>query len=145
MSSKEINERLGVKSNGGGMWSIYTGNNVCEQIPTKELWDKLQEILEFNYPYNKLSQTYNAILGINDVWSDIKFYNNKNRIHPTQKPFELIERLILASSNKNDIILDPFMGSGSTACMCKKNQREYVGFEIDANYYEKSLKLIEKF
>ena len=47
LSSKDINEALGVKSNGGGMWSIYTGKNICEQFPTKELWEKLQSILKF--------------------------------------------------------------------------------------------------
>ena len=36
---------LGVKSNGGGMWSIYTGKNICEQFPTKEIWTKLEDIL----------------------------------------------------------------------------------------------------
>ena len=51
LSAKEINELLGVKSNGGGMWSIYTGKNVCEQFPTRELWDRLAEILQFNIPY----------------------------------------------------------------------------------------------
>ncbi len=45
ITSKEINDKLGVKSNGGGMWSIYTWDNVCEQIPTKELWEKLEKIL----------------------------------------------------------------------------------------------------
>ena len=50
ISSKKINERLGVKSNGGGMWSIYTGKNICEQFPTRELWNKLQEILQFDFP-----------------------------------------------------------------------------------------------
>lgn len=45
LSSKYINEALGVKSNGGGMWSIYTGKNICEQFPTREIWSRLQEIL----------------------------------------------------------------------------------------------------
>ena len=43
LKAKEINEALGVKSNGGGMWSIYTGVNICEQFPTKELWEKLEK------------------------------------------------------------------------------------------------------
>lgn len=46
LKPKEINEKLGVKSNGGGMWSIYTGKNVCEQFPTKELWSELEIILD---------------------------------------------------------------------------------------------------
>ncbi|MCU0445069.1 MAG: hypothetical protein MUE85_09135 [Microscillaceae bacterium] len=109
LSSKEINERLGVKSNGGGMWSIYTGNNVCEQVPTLELWQKLQEILEFDLPYEKIAQTFNPQMGITDVWRDIDFYQEK-RFHPTQKPLKLIKRLIQASSNENDLVLDPFGG-----------------------------------
>lgn len=108
LTSKEINESLGVKSNGGGMWSIYTGNNVCKQLPTKELWDKLSKILDFDIPYSDIQMTFNAQMGLTDVWSDINFYSEK-RIHPTQKPESLINRLVLASSNPNDNVLDPFM------------------------------------
>lgn len=143
LTSKEINDRLGVKSNGGGMWSIYTGKNVCKQLPTEEIWNKLQEILLFDIPYSKISQTFNSQMGITDVWDDINFYNEK-RIHPTQKPKSCIERLILASSNQGDIVLDPFMGSGSTAMSCIQNNRKYIGFEIDKKYYEKALERIEK-
>lgn len=138
LTSKEINEMLGVKSNGGGMWSIYTGKNVCEQLPTEELWNKLQHILQFELPYSKLSQTFNAQLGITDVWGDIDFYAEK-RYHPTQKPQKLLERLIVASSNENDIVLDPFMGGGSTAVACVAWNRKYIGFEIDSEYYRRSL------
>ena len=111
-SAKQINEMLGVKSNGGGMWSIYTGKNVCEQLPTEELWDKLQTILEFNIPYDKISQTYHAQMGLTDVWDDVNFYEEKDRIHPTQKPQKLLARLILASSDEDDIVLDPFNSLG---------------------------------
>lgn len=114
LKAKEINDALGVKSNGGGMWSIYTGKNVCEQFPTKELWEKLSTILNFDLPYNKLAQTYNAQMGLTDVWNDIDFYEEV-RYHPTQKPIKLIERLIYASSNVGDVVLDPFMGAGSRA------------------------------
>lgn len=113
IKSKDINELLGVKSNGGGMWSIYTGKNICEQFPTKELWEKLQKILKFDLQYEKIAQTFNTEMGITDVWSDISFTKEK-RVHPTQKPLKLIERLIKASSNEGDRILDPFAGSGST-------------------------------
>lgn len=139
LTSKEINEALGVKSNGGGMWSIYTGKNICEQLPKEELWRKLEKILDFSYPYDKLSQTYNAQLGITDVWDDINFYGEKPRFHPTQKPLKLIERLVLASSNEGDIVLDPFMGSGTTAEASQNLKRKYIGFEIDTEYYNKSL------
>ena len=59
----------------------------------------------------------------------------RNKIHPTQKPLELIERLVLASSNEGDLIFDPFMGSGTTAVACKKNKRNYFGCELDVGFY----------
>lgn len=138
-SAKYINEQLGVKSNGGGMWSIYTGKNICKQLPTKEIWEKLESILSFNYPYEKISQTYHPQIGLTDVWDDIDFYEEKDRIHPTQKPQTLINRLIFASSNENDIVLDPFMGSGATALSCINNGRKYIGFETDEKYYNDSV------
>lgn len=143
LTAKEINEALGVKSNGGGMWSIYTGRNVCEQLPTVELWEKLQKILQFEYPYEKLGITFNAEMGLTDVWDDIDFYAERNtRIHPTQKPEKLIERLVLASSREGDLVLDPFMGSGTTAVCAQKHNRRWVGFETEADYYEQSMKRI---
>lgn len=61
------------------------------------------------------------------------------RIHPTQKPLKLIEDLIHIHSNVGDIVCDPFSGSGSTMITCKKNNRNFVGFEIEKSYYEKSI------
>lgn len=107
-----------------------TGKNVCEQLPTEELWDKLQTILEFNIPYDKISQTYHAQMGLTDVWDDVNFYEEKDRIHPTQKPQKLLARLILASSDEDDIVLDPFMGGGSTALACINNKRNCCCYHI---------------
>lgn len=144
LKSKEINEKLGVKTNGGGMWSIYTGNNICKQLPTEELWLKLQGILKFDMPYKKVAMTYNPQLGLTDVWDDIDFYKEK-RHHPTQKPIKLIKRLILASSNENDLVLDPFMGGGATAVACIETRRRYIGFEIDEEYHKKSTQRIQNY
>lgn len=143
LKSKEINEALGVKSNGGGMWSIYTGKNVCEQFPTKELWEKLELILKFHIPYEQIAQTYNAEMGITDVWDDIDFYSEK-RIHPTQKPLPLIERLIKVSSNEGDKVLDPFAGSGSTLIACENNNRIATVIELDKEYFDKMNDRFEK-
>jgi site-specific DNA-methyltransferase (adenine-specific) len=133
LTAKEINERLGVKSNGGGMWSIYTGNNVCEQFPTKELWEKLQEILQFTYPYDDIAQTWHPQMGLTDVWSDIDFYAER-RWHPTQKPLKLIERIMSASSNPGDVVIDPFGGSGSTLIAAEHLGRKAVIVEFDEKY-----------
>lgn len=132
LTAKQINEALGVKSNGGGMWSIYTGNNVCEQFPTEELWNKLSKILNFNLSYKKVAQTFNPQMGYTDVWTDIDFYKEKH-LHPTQKPLRLIKRLVEASSNEGDIVLDPFAGSGSTQVACIHLNRHYIGIEMDTN------------
>jgi DNA modification methylase len=56
--------------------------------------------------------------------------------HPTIKPLELVKRHILHSTQPNDIVLDCFMGSGTTAVACKETGRRYLGFEIDKTYYE---------
>jgi site-specific DNA-methyltransferase (adenine-specific) len=139
LSSKDINEALGVKSNGGGMWSIYTGKNVCEQFPTRDLWEKLQNILKFDLDYSKVAQTFNPEMGITDIWRDIDFYK-ENRVHPTQKPLTLIKRLILASSNENDLVVDPFAGSGSTAIASLQLNRSFITIELDEQYYQEVIK-----
>ena len=142
LKSKEINEGLGVKSNGGGMWSIYTGKNVCEQFPTKKLWDKLEKVLDFKLSYESVAQTFNPQMGVTDIWRDIDFYKEKG-VHSTQKPLKLIQRLILASSNEGDLVLDPFAGSGSTALASIQLKRDYITFETDETYYKEVLKRIE--
>ena len=59
-----------------------------------------------------------------------------NKVHPTEKPVELMKYYIENSSKENDIVLDPFMGSGSTGVACLESNRKFVGFEIDENYYQ---------
>lgn len=143
ISAKEINTLLGVKSNGGGMWSIYTGDNVCKQMPTKELWLKLSQILGFDLSYESVAQTFNPIMGVTDVWNDIDFYEEQ-RYHPTQKPVKLIQRLIQASSNAGDTVLDPFSGSGATAIACDITGRNYICIEQDKSYFEKACDRIKQ-
>lgn len=59
--------------------------------------------------------------------------------HPTIKPLELVERHILHATQPGDVVLDCFMGSGTTAMACKETGRNYIGFEIDPNYYQISI------
>ena len=56
------------------------------------------------------------------------------KIHPTQKPESLISRILLASTNVNDTILDPFFGTGTTGAVAKKLNRNFIGIEQDLNY-----------
>ena len=66
----------------------------------------------------------------------------KNRFHPTQKSLSLFEELIKKHSNKNDTILDTFLGSGTTAIACKNTQRNFKGCEISKEYYDKILEIL---
>lgn len=68
----------------------------------------------------------------------------KGNYHPTQKPEEILEWIIKSSSKEEDLILDSFMGSGTTAVMCKKLNRNFVGFELNKEYYDKSLIRLNK-
>ena len=72
-----------------------------------------------------------------NFWDDITvpFWSMpENTAHPTQKPEKLIAKLILASSNPGDLVLDPFLGSGTTSVTAKKLGRHYVGIEREAQY-----------
>ncbi len=82
-----------------------------------------------------------------NIWNDISipFWSMpENTDHPTQKPEKLLAKIILASSNKGDIVFDPFLGSGTTAVVAKKLGREYVGVEVDEYYCCLAEKRLEK-
>lgn len=85
-----------------------------------------------------------------NFWDDISipyWSMPENTAHPTQKPEKLLAKLILASSNPGDVILDPFLGSGSTSVTAKKLGRHYVGIEQNEQYCcwaEKRLEMAEK-
>lgn len=68
----------------------------------------------------------------------------KNRIHPTQKNLDLIERIIKTHTNEEDLIFDPFLGSGTTALACKKNKRSFIGSEIDEAYCNAALERVKQ-
>lgn len=69
---------------------------------------------------------------------------NGRAAHPTQKPEALLERVIIASSNKGDLVLDPFLGSGTTAAVAKKLGRNWVGIEREEKYIRIARKRLEK-
>ena len=65
-----------------------------------------------------------------------------NKIHPTQKPMQLMRYIVNASTKEGDIVLDPFMGSGTTAIACIREKRNYIGFEKSEEYWRKSMERI---
>ncbi len=111
----------------------------CERVPSV-----------VNGPYGKTK--FNE-LGKNpgDVWGDIKQLTYKSKelisrelLHTIQKPEKLIERIVKASSNEGDLVLDPFSGVGTTFAVCKKLNRNFIGFEINPDYVAITRERIKK-
>jgi site-specific DNA-methyltransferase (adenine-specific) len=77
---------------------------------------------------------------INDIGGSktVHFFNNiiGNKVHPTEKPIKLMEFYIKNSTNENELILDPFMGSGTTGVACKNLNRNFIGIEIQKDYFK---------
>lgn len=129
---------------------------------TKGFSPRHDDILMFTkspkYTYNldtiRVPQKYyrsrNNMRGANpgDVWqfSHIHYCQDNRQGHPTQKPEGLIERMVLASSNEGDLILDPFSGSGTTLRVCQQLNRKCTGIELSEEYVKMTKKrLSEKF
>lgn len=98
----------------------------------------------------KFYRRINNMRGANpgDVWevSHIHYCQKNRQPHPTQKPEALIERMVLASSNENDTVLDPFSGSGTTLRVCQQLNRNAIGIEPNDEYVEQTKeRLNEKF
>jgi len=99
---------------------------------------------KFNLDNIRIPQKYyrqrNNMAGANpgDVWqfSHIHYSSPEREKHPTQKPEALIERMVLASSDEGDLVLDPFSGSGTTLRVCQVLNRSCIGFELNPNYIE---------
>lgn len=66
----------------------------------------------------------------------VEFEKDSDKLHPTQKPVALLEYLVKTYTNEGDIVLDNCMGSGSTGVACKNTNREFIGIELDEQYFE---------
>ena len=140
------------------IWKIsalrgYLEDNYFKQIRFVE-WVKTNPV-PINSRLNYLTNTREiALTGVkggkpifhseydNGIYS-YPIYHKKGRFHPTQKPVELIKTMILKHSNENDLMLDCFSGSGTTAIACCITGRRFIGCEISKEYFDKSVKRIE--
>lgn len=137
-TNQEMNEAIGTATEGGGMWSIYTGPNVCEQVPTEDKWESICDKLDLSIPYEHVSMTWNSNMGVSNVWSDLDFQNNSG-LHPTEKPLRCIDRIVTSSTNPGDHVLDLFAGSLSVMRSCIENGRTTESVELSKDYIEKTL------
>jgi len=132
-SKEYFDEMLRVSKNA----IIFGGNYFADILPQGKhwiVWDKLNtmptfgdcELIWTNIARNstkKITFEYNGLLG-----------KEQHRQHPTQKPLYLMTNIINTYSKENNIILDPFLGSGTTAVACKELNRNYIGIEISPEY-----------
>ena len=66
----------------------------------------------------------------------LRYPCGSGKVHPTQKPINLFRELVLASTKEGDVILDPFIGSGTTAVAAIKENRHFIGMELNKEYYD---------
>ena len=80
---------------------------------------------------------------LTDIW-EFDRVSGKKQLHQNQKPVELIEQMIKKHSNVDDLVVDMFMGSGSTGVACKNTGRNFIGIELDDKYFEIAKERIEE-
>lgn len=108
------------------------------------------DIFTFNLDSVRIPQKYyrerNNMAGANpgDVWqfSHVHYCSAERQKHPTQKPEALIERIVRASSHPDDLVLDPFVGSGTTCRVAQVLGRKWIGIDINPEYIEMSLQRV---
>lgn len=96
-----------------------------------------------NYDYKNIKPVTTVNEGERYPTDIVFFGRDKEKIHPTQKPVALIQYLIRTYSNEGDTILDNCMGSGTTAIAAIREKRNFIGFELNKEYYDKACKRIE--
>lgn len=96
----------------------------------------------FNYD---LMKSMNDGKQMKDVWTGSLIKKSEKQFgnHPTQKPEYLLERVVLSSTNEGDIVLDPFVGSGTTGVVCVKNSRSFIGIDNSEEYLALARKRLE--
>ena len=159
---KEKIENTGIKIKDKVKWTKHFHSFAQGQsfgFPTKQSYEELQNTFTgyFNIPYDELKHryeelkkeyekekyTFNATEGVENCL-EYSFKTDKQFNHPTQKPIKLLEDIIDNSSNVGDIVLDLFIGSGSTGVAALNLHRKFIGIELDEKYFEIAKERIEK-
>ena len=112
------------------------------------IWASKCEKSKYTFNYQSL-KCLNDDLQMRSNWElpicngSERLKKNGRKIHSTQKPEALLHRILLATSNKNDLILDPFLGSGTSAAVAKKLGRNYYGIEKEKTYFKAAEKRLQ--
>jgi len=153
VSREDVNEWLGFRRMGGMAGRHYFSRSQwC--LPTPEHYHKMRECFhvlneggeylrrdyeDLRRDYEDLRYTFNNPGKVSSVWQIPPAPSNG---HPTPKPEALLERIILATSNEGDVVLDPFMGSGTTGAVAARLGREFTGIDISEKWVAFSEKRI---
>jgi len=114
---------------------IWNKTNAMPLFHNKYLSDK-EYLLYFRKHGYCMPVSYEAAKTV--YYQPINIKDKRKYGHPTVKPLNIISNLVLNSSREGDLILDPFMGSGTTAEACMRLGRNFIGFEINTKFYEAS-------
>ena len=112
------------------------------------IWASKDKNSKYTFNYQSL-KCLNDDLQIRSTWNlpicngNERLKEKGKKIHSTQKPESLLHRILLASSNKNDLVLDPFLGSGTTAVVAKKLGRIFYGIEKEKSYFDAANKRLK--
>lgn len=129
---------------------IFGGNYFTDFLqPTRcwLIWDKDNGLNDFADCELVWTSFNKSIRKIKHKWAGMLQQNMKEKekhYHPTQKPLKVMEWIILNYTEKGDTILDPFMGSGTTGVACKNLDRNFIGIELDKDYFDIAKKRIEE-
>jgi site-specific DNA-methyltransferase (adenine-specific) len=148
LNKKQILERIGQNADhcfrwNSSQWDMPTPETYKQLIDTFGIdkWDGFREYEDLRREYEDLRYTHNLDANHNNVWKSTERNNGKQ--HPTQKPLDLMERIVKTSSKEDGVILDPFMGSGSTGVACINTGRNFIGIELDEGYFNIAQKRIQ--
>ena len=112
------------------------------------IWCSMGEKAKYTFNYRAM-KTLNDELQMRSDWvlpicsGQERLKKGGSKVHPTQKPEALLYRVMLATTNKGDVVLDPFFGTGTTGAVAKRLGREWIGCERESNYREAALERIE--
>ena len=113
------------------------------------IWASKSKKSKFTFNYDSM-KSLNEDVQMRSDWlipicsGNERLRDNGEKLHSTQKPESLLSRIILSSTNQGDLILDPFLGSGTTACVAKKYNRRWIGIEREEKYIPHSQSRIDK-
>jgi site-specific DNA-methyltransferase (adenine-specific)/modification methylase len=130
---------------------MFGANNYASKLPDSRgwiYWDKRNGMKQNDFGDGELIWTNkdNVLRKYVHMWNGVLRDSEvgEEHYHPTQKPISLMKRLLLEYTTQDELIFDPFMGSGTTGVACVQLGRKFIGIEVDERYFEIAVRRIEQ-